>query len=97
MALMRMRPGLLNEVIFVMGLGASIVTDPFADPSKGGVTISAQTATILGSILAPGGSITISGGNDSSKLFTLNTDRALATVHLGFNTGPLGCRSASHL
>ncbi|MEO7932814.1 MAG: filamentous hemagglutinin family protein [Chthoniobacterales bacterium] len=68
---------------FVLGANAKIVSDPFSAPSRG-VSISAQTADILGSISAPGGKISISGGTNSSTLFTVaGADRAVATVHLG--------------
>ena len=50
---------------FVMGDGASIKTD-----GLGSVTISANTAEILGSIQAPGGSISVAGGSNSGNLFT---------------------------
>ena len=62
----------------VMGEGATIVTDP-----KGRVALSGDTVTVLGSIVAPGGSIAITGGKDSAALFAAGQDRALATVDLG--------------
>jgi filamentous hemagglutinin len=47
---------------FLMGAGASITTDPQTTAS-GGVSINAQTAAVLGSIIAPGGTISIAGGS----------------------------------
>jgi filamentous hemagglutinin family protein len=62
---------------FVMGSGASITTD-----AGGSVSISGNTVTVLGSIDAPGGKITIKGGSDSSTLFdTITTP--LVTLYLG--------------
>ncbi len=72
---------------FVMGNGASITTDPL-----GSVTISAQTATILGSITAPGGAISISGAgtnnntaSDPGELFPGHSPIPVASVYLGPN------------
>src|SRR6202035_4551369 len=65
---------------FVLGEGALIQTDP-----TGSVGISANTAAILGSIIAPGGSISISGSKNSNLLFADNAD-PLPTVDLGPNS-----------
>lgn len=62
---------------FVLSDGALIQTDP-----GGAVSVSANTAAILGSIIAPGGSISISGSKSSNLLFSSNS-QALATVDLG--------------
>ncbi len=62
---------------FVMGDGATIQTDP-----KGSVAISGDTALVQGRIIAPGGSISISGGKDSTSLFA-DTSVPLITVDLG--------------
>lgn len=62
---------------FVMGDGASIQTD-----GLGSVTISANTAEILGTIQAPGGSIAVAGGGNSGNYFS-DASRALFTVDLG--------------
>ncbi len=62
----------------VMGAGAQIATD-----ALGSVTMKGQTVLVLGSISAPGGSIAISGGKDSSSLFLTNRTVALPTVDLG--------------
>lgn len=62
---------------FVMGAGAVIQTDPLASVSIGGDTILVQ-----GTIIAPGGSISIAGGKDSTLLFA-DTSEALPTVDLG--------------
>jgi filamentous hemagglutinin family protein len=52
---------LIDRGDFVMGTGASIITDPETSATRG-VGIKAQTAAVLGSISVPGGSISISGG-----------------------------------
>ncbi len=62
---------------FVMGEGAVIQTDPRAS-----VSISGDTAAVLGSIFAPGGRISISGGN-SVSLFSAGQSEALPTVDIG--------------
>ena len=62
---------------FVMGEGAVIRTDP-----QGTVRFSGDTVAVLGSILVPGGNITISGGGNSASLFP-NQQQALPTVDLG--------------
>jgi len=62
---------------FILGAGAIL------DAGAGGrITLGGSTATILGSALAPGGSIAISGANDSTTLYVDNT-HALTTVYLG--------------
>lgn len=61
----------------VMGEGAVIQTDP-----KASVAISGNTVAILGHIIAPGGSISISGGINSSTIFG-DENEALPTVDLG--------------
>jgi filamentous hemagglutinin len=65
---------------FVLGEGALIQTDP-----SGSVSVSANTAAILGSIIAPGGAISISGSKSSNLLFSSN-DHASPTVDLGPNS-----------
>ncbi len=62
---------------FVLGEGATIQTDP-----KATVSISGDTALVQGRISAPGGSISISGGKDSTLLFA-DTSVPLITVDLG--------------
>ena len=62
---------------FILGAGAVL------DAGAGGhITLGGSTATILGSALAAGGNITISGANDSTTLYVDNT-HALTTVYLG--------------
>lgn len=61
----------------LVGAGASISTDP-----QGAVILSGDTVAMLGSISAPGGTINITGGGNSSSLF-LNQGQALPTVHIG--------------
>src|SRR5262249_20546901 len=64
---------------FVLGERALIQTDP-----AGSVTISADTATVLGSIIARGGAISIAGSKNSGALNGLfNTNAALPTVDIG--------------
>lgn len=62
---------------FIMGNGASIVTEP-----GGSVSIRGDTAAVLGNITAHGGNISISGGNNSATLFPDGT-HPLPTVDLG--------------
>ncbi len=62
---------------FVMGEGAVIQTDP-----KGSVSVSGDTVLVQGSVVAPGGTIAISGGKDSTLLFG-GASQALPTVDLG--------------
>ncbi|MBV9464029.1 MAG: hypothetical protein JO317_07355, partial [Verrucomicrobiae bacterium] len=62
---------------FLMAAGSSIRTDP-----QGSVAISGDTATVLGEIEAPGGAISVSGGKNSSALFS-DQLRPLPTVILG--------------
>src|SRR5262249_4410357 len=71
--------GRLTTGNFVMEQGAAIRTDPLAS-----VSINAQTVAILGTIVAPGGTITVSGASSypSSPTAPL-IDYALATVYLG--------------
>lgn len=59
----------------VMGQGASIITD-----GGGNVSLRGETATVLGSVRAPGGNITVSGAN----AFPLS-GQALTTVYIGSN------------
>lgn len=64
----------------VMEAGASIITDPLGE-----VTMDGQTVTVLGSITAPGGLISISGAKKyprpSEEL--VNATFALPTVYIG--------------
>ena len=62
---------------FVMGEGALISSDPLAQ-----VVISGDTVLVQGKISAPGGSISVSAGKDSTVLFT-NTSVPLPTLDLG--------------
>ncbi len=57
--------------------GVVIQTDPGA-----GVTLSGDTVTVLGSVIAPGGAISISGGKNTNAIFN-NPSQALLTVVLG--------------
>ncbi len=61
----------------LMDEGSSIITDPL-----GAVSLKGNTAAVLGSIITPGGNITISGGNNSTILFS-DQQHALPTVDIG--------------
>ena len=61
----------------VVGEGAVIRTEP-----RGSVTLGGETVAVLGSIIAPGGTIGLSGAANSIGLFT-ELQRALPTVHVG--------------
>jgi len=69
--------GVLVRGDLVMNTGAVIRTDPQAN-----VSLTGNTVAVLGSIFAPAGNITISGGKNSISLFN-NEDTALATVYIG--------------
>lgn len=60
----------------VIGAGASIQTDPLAS-----VSIAGETVTILGSIVAPGGSISVSGSGNLGVAFS-DPSASLTSVHL---------------
>ncbi|MFA7233442.1 MAG: filamentous hemagglutinin family protein [Terrimicrobiaceae bacterium] len=62
----------------VFGEGAVIRTDPGAS-----VAFSGNTAAILGSIFAPGGNISISGGKNSLSIFPPDFTQALTSVYIG--------------
>ncbi|TCO87339.1 filamentous hemagglutinin family protein [Chthoniobacter flavus] len=67
----------------VVEAGAVIKTDPQTS-STGGVTIKGYTATVLGSIIAPGGTISVTGASTSATAFPgVGGTNALATVYLG--------------
>ncbi len=63
---------------FIMESDSSIITDP-----KASVSISGNTAAVLGTVTAPAGSINVTGGGNSSTLFLDNPGEPLATVDLG--------------
>ena len=69
---------LLTRGDFVMGAGAIIRTDPRAS-----VTISGNSAAVLGSIIAPGGVLTIRGNNLGVILQLNTTGAAQPNVDLG--------------
>ncbi len=62
---------------FVMGSKSAIDTD-----ARGKVSMSGQTATVLGSVTTPGGAISVSGTNNSAPIFSDQQD-ALPTVDIG--------------
>ncbi len=61
----------------VVSEGATVRTDP-----GGSVTLSGDTVAVLGAVIAPGGSVKVSGGKDSTVLFQ-NSSQAVPTVDLG--------------
>jgi filamentous hemagglutinin len=65
---------------FVLDAGVVIRLDPETTASNG-VSINANTVAVLGSIIAPGGTISIAGGGNSTALFT--SPVAVPTVDLG--------------
>ncbi|HTB81769.1 MAG TPA: filamentous hemagglutinin family protein [Opitutaceae bacterium] len=65
----------------VMQAGATIKTDPQIDPTHG-VAFAGNTVTVLGTIVAPGGTISIKGGS-STIISTAAPQQALPTVDLG--------------
>lgn len=72
---------LLTRGDVIMGAGASIRTDPL-----GSVSISGNTVAILGSIVVPGGGITISGKNNATilqQIASINPNLVLPNVDLG--------------
>ncbi|MHA3772468.1 filamentous hemagglutinin family protein [Verrucomicrobiota bacterium sgz303538] len=68
----------------VMGAGSVIKTD-----AGGSISLNGDTAAVLGSLIAPGGTISINGAKNSALLFP-NLDasltQALPTVHIGANS-----------
>lgn len=75
--------GLLFRGDLVMKEGARIVTDPLGE-----VSFSGSTVAILGTVVAPGGKITVSGSKDSINTFEQNVlnqgrEQSLTTVYLG--------------
>jgi hypothetical protein len=64
----------------LMGLGSVIETDPQTASTKG-VSLSGQTVSVLGTVLAPGGTIAVKGASNSAALF--GGTGALPTVDLG--------------
>jgi filamentous hemagglutinin len=73
--------GLVVRGDVVMGVGAVIETDP-----KGRVTLTGNTVDVLGKIIAPGGTITISGKKNATNLFSSDLFDPLVTVDLGANS-----------
>jgi len=81
-------PGVINDFTglpvirgdMVMGEGSRIVTD-----GLGNVSLSGNTVAVFGSVYAPGGTITIAGGSDSSKIWPTLPEaqtQALPTVYI---------------
>lgn len=69
---------LVSRGDIVMGAGARIETQPGAAVSFRGGTVA-----ILGSVIAPGGSITVGGAGSYPLLIASDQNAALPTVHLG--------------
>lgn len=78
--------GLVTRGDIVLGAGSVIRTDAQTDSTKG-VTVSGGTVAALGTIVVPGGTISISGaktsGNDQSSALFADSTQALPTVDLG--------------
>ena len=68
---------LLARGDLVFAAGAQLMVDPTAN-----VTFKGDTVTVLGDVTAPGGIISISGGNSFASLL-VNQQQALVTVDLG--------------
>jgi filamentous hemagglutinin len=64
-----------------VGAGATLETDP-----TGTISISASTVDLEGSLVAPGGSISIAGAKNSGGLLFADTTDPLVTVNLGSNS-----------
>lgn len=64
----------------VLGEGARIHTPP-----GGTVSLSGETVTVLGEVIAPGGSISVSGSRNLGVAFN-DTTASLTSVHLGANS-----------
>jgi filamentous hemagglutinin family protein len=64
----------------LVGKDALIETDPGTSAS---VALTGQTVAVLGSIITPGGKISITGGNDASVLFDNGATIGYTTVDLG--------------
>ncbi|MEI6861760.1 MAG: hypothetical protein WCL04_05850, partial [Verrucomicrobiota bacterium] len=62
----------------VVGSGAVIQTDP-----NGSISLTGDTVTVRGGVIAPGGTITISGARNSSTFFLSGPSQAVPTVVLG--------------
>ena len=61
----------------VVGEGAVIRTDP-----KGSISVTGQTVSILGSLIAQGGTITVGGSNSTTTVFGPSS-QPLVTTHIG--------------
>ena len=72
------KDGLVIRGDLVFGEGATLRVDPLGE-----VSLKGQTAAILGSVYAPGGTIHISGGKNSFPLLFTDQDHALTTVYIG--------------
>lgn len=72
-------PKLVVRGDLVMDAGASIELNP---NSKGKVSFTGSTVTMLGQVTVPGGAITVSGGSTTANIF-FNTIDVLPTADLG--------------
>ena len=87
----------------VIGRGARIETDP-----RGAITIAGETVEMLGSLVAPGGTIAVSGSSNLGIAFN-DVSNSLTSVHLGpeallttkgavlYTPNPFGFRTGSVL
>ncbi|MEY5010702.1 MAG: hypothetical protein RLZZ253_1841, partial [Verrucomicrobiota bacterium] len=67
----------------IVGAGAQVETDPL-----GRITLEGETVTVLGSVVAPGGVITVSGGTDSNVVYPEKAQtegKVFSTVAIGPN------------
>ena len=65
----------------VMDAGTNITLDPNSNSS---VNFTGNTVTLLGDVIVPGGTITVSGGKSSNSIFgNAGSQNVLATVDLG--------------
>lgn len=68
---------------FILGAGAAILTDPL-----GTVTINSQTAAVLGSIVAPGGTISITTTNSDATIQLLTDHGIIHSAAPNLDLGP---------
>ncbi len=86
-----------------IGAGARIETDP-----RGSISVSAETVDLLGALVAPGGSVSVSGSRNPGAAFN-DVAKSLTSVHIGpeallsaagtvlYTPNPFGFRTGSVL
>ncbi len=87
----------------IIAAGARIETDP-----RGSISISAETVDVLGALIAPGGSVSVSGSRNPGAAFN-DVSKSLTSVHIGpeallsakgtvlYTPNPFGFRTGSVL